>query len=299
MRKLLILLLLGGIFVFPLPASAQTNVTLSSVTVQLWPEYDQPNMLVLVDFQLAPGASLPVDLTFRIPQEATLIAVAYDSGNNAFINSPFEGPSVEGEWQLFSMTVDQNVAYRFEYYQPLVFNGSSRSFAYLWEDTYTVDAFQVNVLQPLDVSTITIDPDYASVETFQGLKYFQGKPVSLSPNQQYTLTLQYKKSTDTLVSESSAVQPAAPVNENTPGRVSLNNSLPYIIGGLGVIMILGGIVYYFQAGRSSSRKSRRRHVRVEAEAEGAESYCPQCGTRANPNDRFCRTCGTRLRHNEE
>jgi len=90
------------------------------------------------------------------------------------------------------------------------------------------------------------------------------------------------------------------VDENTPGRVSLNNSLPYIIGGLGVVLIVGGIVYYWQAGRKSFKSPRRRsHAQMENEDLKEDTYCPQCGTRAKTGDRFCRVCGARIRQKEE
>ncbi|MBL8062003.1 MAG: zinc ribbon domain-containing protein [Anaerolineales bacterium] len=299
MRKLILILMLGAFFAFPFSASAQSDAALSNVVVQLWPEYDQPSMLVIVDFQLAADAPLPTTLSFRIPQTANLIAVAASAGDNGFMTVPFDGPTVEGEFQTFSMTIEENTSYRFEYYEALSFNGNQRLFTYLWDSPYSVDSFAVNLLEPLDVTSLTMNPDYDSMDTSQGAKYYTGKSVKLASGEQYTLTLEYEKTTDTLVSQAQAIQPAAPVDENTPGRVSLNNTLPYIIGGLGVVMILGGIVYYFRAGRNTAPRPRRRHSLSEAEENGGDHYCPQCGARAKSNDRFCRTCGARLRHQEE
>lgn len=299
MRKLILILMLGAFFAFPFSASAQSDISLSNVVVQLWPEYDQPSMLVIVDFQLAADTSLPVTLTFRIPQEANLIAVAASAGDNGFMTVPYEGPTAEGEFQSFSLTIEENTSYRFEYYEALSFNGNQRLFTYLWDNAYAVDSFAVNLLEPLDVTSLTMNPNYASVDASQGAKFYTGKSVKLAGGEQYTLTLEYEKTTDILVSQAQAVQPAAPVDENTPGRVSLNNTLPYIIGGLGLVMILGGFVYYFRAGRTFNSKPRRRHSQTESGDDGAEHYCPQCGSRAKASDRFCRTCGARLRHQEE
>lgn len=299
MRKLLLILVVGMFLAFPISASAQSDATLSFVTVQLWPEYDQPSMLVIVDFQTASNTSFPATLTFRIPAEVNLIAVASDAGGGQFLDHPYNGPTAEGEYQTFSLTIEENKPYRFEYYQPLSFNGEERIFSYLWDNGYAVENFQYLFLEPLDVSSATFDPTYTAQETSNGLKYYDGAPVSLAAGEQYTLNVSYTKTTDTLVSQAQAVQIAEPVNEDTPGRVSLTNSLPYIIGGLGIIMIAGGLMYYFQWGRrSAGSKSRRRHSQSIPENDADSAYCPQCGARAKPSDRFCRTCGARLRHDE-
>ena len=53
-----------------LPALAQSEVKLSSMEVDLWPEYDRPNVLVIYRITLPPTTTLPVDLSFRIPAAA-------------------------------------------------------------------------------------------------------------------------------------------------------------------------------------------------------------------------------------
>jgi hypothetical protein len=299
MRKLLLILAVGMFLAFPFSASAQSDAALSFVTVQLWPEYDQPSMLVIVDFQTAANTSLPATLTFRIPSDANLIAVASDAGNGQFLDHLYDSPIAEGEYQTFSLTVEENKPHRFEYYQPLAFNGEDRIFSYLWDNGYAVENFQYLFLEPLDVTSVSLDPTYTTQDTSNGLKYYDGAPVQLAAGEQYTLNMSYTKTTDTLVSQAQSVQIAEPVNEDTPGRVSLANSLPYIIGGLGIIMIAGGLMYYFQWGRrSAGSKSRRRHSQSTPESDATSAYCPQCGARAKPSDRFCRTCGARLRHEE-
>lgn len=299
MRKLILIFTLGMLLIFPFSASAQSDASLSFVTVQLWSEYDRSSMLVIVDFQTSADTALPVTLTFRIPPDAELIAVASDAGGGQFLDHPYNGPTTEGDYLTFSMVVEENTPYRFEYYQPLSFNGSRRTFSYLWDNNYAVETFQYLFLEPLDVTRVTLDPTFAAQETFNGLKYYDGKAVPLAAGEQYTLNVSYEKNSDTLVSQAQTVQIAEPVNEDTPGRVSLANSLPYIIGGLGVIMIVGGLAYYFQWGRySGGSKARRRRSHVNAESNATSVYCPQCGSRAKPSDRFCRTCGARLRHEE-
>lgn len=92
MRKLFLILVLGIMFVFPSFVSAQNDVTIASMTVQLWPEYDQPSMLVIADFQLTATTALPTKLTFKIPKDANLIAVATVASDGGFINAVFDSP---------------------------------------------------------------------------------------------------------------------------------------------------------------------------------------------------------------
>jgi hypothetical protein len=299
MRKLILILMLGMFLAFPFSASAQSSATLSSVIVQFWPEYDRPSMLVIVDFQVATVSTLPVTLNFRIPLDAELIAVAADTGGGQFVNSLYDEPTMAGEYQTFNMVIEDNLPHRFEYYQPLSFNSGERVFSYLWDNGYAVENFKYLFLEPLDVTSISLDPNYATQESSNGLKYYDGALVVLAAGEQYTLNLSYEKTTDMLVSQAQAVQIAEPVNEDTPGRVSLANSLPYIIGGLGFIMIAGGLAYYFQWGRrSAGSKLRKRSHTHNQEDNTASMYCPQCGARAKSSDRFCRTCGSRFRHEQ-
>lgn len=299
MRKWFSILVLGIFLVFPSSAFAQTKITLASMNVQLWPEYDQPSMLVITDFTAAANTKFPVDVNFRIPLDANLIAVAGYAEDGNLINAVFEGPTASGEWQVFTVTLEAATA-RFEYYQPITFSGNQRVFSYLWDGDYAVDAFDMRVLEPADTTLLTTVPKLNSISQENGLKYFKGESVKLAAGEQFTLNLQYNKTTDTLIASSQGVQPSAPVDENTPGRVSLNNYLPYVIGGVGVLLIAGGFVYYLRSGRSTSKKSRRRahSTNTENEEEDEELYCPQCGTRAKPNDRFCRVCGGRIRRAE-
>jgi len=220
MRKFLLLIMLGLLFAFPASVFAQSDLKLTNVNVQLWPEYDQPSMLVITDFEIPATTALPVNVTFRIPQDANLIAVAVYSADGALTNAIFEGPQEDGEWQSFTVSLD-STAGRFEYYQTLSFNGNQRIFSYLWDGIYAVDTFAIRVLEPFDTTSLKTDPALTSISQESNLKYYEGEPVTLASGEQFILNLEYEKTTDTLIVNTQGVQPSAPVDENTPGRVSL------------------------------------------------------------------------------
>ncbi|NJN80087.1 MAG: zinc ribbon domain-containing protein [Anaerolineales bacterium] len=160
--------------------------------------------------------------------------------------------------------------------------------------------FSIRVLEPLDVVAFSMQPNYASTQQLNDLNVYDSDVVKLEAGDEYALDLRYEKTTLALVSVPQQIQPADPLNENTPGRVSLNNFLPYLIGGFGILFILVGVVYYWRVGRTSNKRNRRRRILSTEEDEfKTGAYCANCGARAKPGDRFCRTCGAKLRNQEE
>jgi hypothetical protein len=72
--------------------------------------------------------------------------------------------------------------------------------------------------------------------------------------------------------------------------------LPWVLAGIGVLLIAVGVVGFAVWQRGGQRSSTiRRQTPQHKEGEGEFIYCHQCGKRAQPGDIFCRTCGTRLR----
>jgi len=287
-------MLLLLLFAFPVLARAQGAVEFSSFNVQLLPEYDQPSMLVIYDFALVDPVNIPASLDIRIPAGANLFAVAYNENGN-LINAEFNDPVAKDEWQVVTIVTNGAAAFRIEYYESFLTENIQRQYTFLWPGDYAVQNFNVFLSKPLDAARIAIDPSMQETrrET-DGLAGFEGSFGNLAAGKQFILLLKYEKSTDALVLPPPEVEPSAPVDENTPGRISLENYLPYLFGGLGLIFIFGGIIYYWRTNRKPAGKSRRKH-RGDPEGGSAEIYCHQCGARAKSSDRFCRVCGSRLR----
>lgn len=291
-HKWLFLPLLLALIMFPAPVSAQGGIGFETLTVQLWPEFDQPSMLVIYDFTLAEGTSLPINVNLRIPGDATLIAVAYAPSGN-LLNVPYQQPVEEDGWQVVTFTADTTAIYHIEYYAPLAREDSQREYLYLWPGDHAVQNFIISLKVPVDTTAYTTDPEMSlSAPAENGQTVLQWSTTNLEAGNQLPIQLTYTKTSDRLSISDQPLE-TGNVDENTAGRVSLSNYLPYILGGLGILLILTGGLYFWQTSKGK-RSPRLRHARSE-EAVGGDIYCHQCGKRAQPADRFCRTCGTRLR----
>ncbi|MDI6770372.1 MAG: zinc ribbon domain-containing protein [Anaerolineales bacterium] len=306
MRKLFFILALIALFFLPIGAGAKPEIKFSSVSVQLWPEFDKPSMLVIYEIALSADTALPLDLNFRMPAAGTLHVIAVGSTPETVSDTGVVYEVDAGSlWSTVSIkSVSQRVI-RIEYYDNLEKQGNARHYLYRWPSDYAVDSFAIRFQMPVDASGLQTVPALNTSFTGDfGLTYYAADFGSLPAGQEFTLEVDYQKTTDTLSVSSPNIQPAENL-ANATGRVTLAKYVLWVLGGLGILLILfalaGGLVYWQGRVRGPSAEARKRHA-PRREANGEQSgaiYCHQCGRRAQPGDVFCRACGTRLRRGEQ
>ena len=251
--------------------------------------------------RLAAGVELPVDLEIRIPAaagEPNAVAVRQDGG------SPFNAEytrQVIGEWATLRLTTPFPEI-QIEYYDPgIQREGVSRRFEFVWPGDYAADNVIILVQQPTGAENVTTFPRLSSLsQDAFGLFYSGGEIGSIEAGETLELTVTYDKQTDDLTVNFLPVESSAPVTVETPGRVSLNEMLPWGIGFLAVLGLLIGLAWYLAAGRKNRRKPAAAPKVMEPEldehqADARSIFCHQCGKRASQGDKFCRACGTPLR----
>jgi hypothetical protein len=301
MRKWMLAFAIGWMLIFPPFASAQNELTIASLEVDLWPEYDQPKVLVINYIELSPDIPLPATIELRVPAAAQaphVVAVGptLDQVTDQGIQYTTEKM---GRWLIISVTAT-GPAIHLEYYDPgLKKDGNQRSYTYEWSGNYDVETFVVSVQQPFDATNLQTTPPLADDGVYRNnLQYYRSQLQPPAAGASFLLKLSYEKPSDTLSVSRLQVEPVD-VNEDTPGRISLNNYRPYLLGAVFLILAGGGFIYYWQSGGSRKVKPRRRRRSAPEEDEEEHPtgmYCAQCGARAKVGDRFCRVCGARLRH---
>ncbi len=296
MRRWLAVLLVVGALFTPLVAQAQNPVKLSTLQVQLWPEYDQPSMLVIYDFKLPDSTKLPVSVSMTFPKNATLVAVASQAADGSLLNTDYIGPTANEQWQSITIQIQTPTTYHVEYYQPLSRTGKQRQFNYLWSGAYAIDLMSVSIRLPPDTTSVVTNPDMSSAKGADGSSNLTKEFGALQAGQQVPVALTYTKTTDKLSVPAESVQPSRPLDSKTPGRVLLSNYVPYILGALGILAVGAGSIYLLQPHNRQLYQRRPTHRPHAAAGGKADVYCHQCGARAEAGDRFCRVCGTKLRH---
>jgi ribosomal protein L32 len=294
-RKWLIILACLAYLALPASVRAQAPIRFSAVTVDIWPEYDRPSVLVIDHLTLDAAAVLPAQVTLRVPARAQVWAVAVVDASGGRINAPYN-LQVQGDWAVLSITAN-SPSLQIEYYDPLVKNGTSRRIEYQWAGDAAIDSFGVVFQQPAGATDLALAPAAQSSSVDKGLTYYRTAPVALAAGQTYSLVANYQKQNDDLTISSMPVEPAQPFGQNTFGNMWINGVTNVILIGLGGLLVAGAVIgVIFWRRNSPKSAARRRHVRSGNAEQGPEEavYCSQCGKRAQPGDVFCRTCGERL-----
>ena len=302
MRNWIQLLLVAVLVFIPvMTVNAQNAPEISFLEIDLWPEYDQPTILVIYKITLASTTSLPAKLDLRIPAEAGKPnAVAVVPPDGVPVNLEYELSS-DGEWITISLVANL-FELQIEYYDPRIEkNDQQRNFSYLWAGDYAVQRSMLQVLQPFDASNLTISPGPTSSQVIGGQTFVTKDVGSVQANQTFEIELSYQKESDILGISRMPVESSDPLTTQPDWQSRMLGYLPWVLGAGGVLLIAGGAIWYWQSGRqtqSSGRKRRRSHKPSTASEEASSGegiYCHQCGKRAAGGDRFCRSCGTRLR----
>ncbi|OGO65026.1 MAG: hypothetical protein A2030_02630 [Chloroflexi bacterium RBG_19FT_COMBO_50_10] len=304
MRKWVLPFLLIFIVLLPFGVRAQGSLSLSSLEIQIWPEYDKPTVLVIYQLALSPTTAFPASVSIRIPTTAgdpNAVAVRQVDGSLYTIDYTRQ---VSGEWAMINFTATA-AEIQLEYYDPgLTKEDASRHYQYVWLGDYAVSQLTIQVQQPAGATEMRISPSLGAGTTgSDNLTYYTQDIGAISAGQNIQITVDYQKSSDVLSAENLPVQPSAPIPESTAPDLNVSTWLPWILGILGAGLIFGSIIWFWQSGRQRpTQQSRRRRSRAEAfepeintSVEEDAIYCSQCGKRASSGDLFCRSCGTPIR----
>ncbi len=295
MRKLLLMLMLFVTFIIPAHVSSQGEVHLSLLSVDIWPEYDQPAVLMIYRLTLASDTKLPASLALHIPANSQINAVAIIDPSQGLINTPYE-KTIQGQLSVLNITTN-SLQVQVEYYEPLVKDGINRHIQFEWSGDYAVEKLDANFLKPSGADNVSSSIAPTNTGPGQdGLTNYQFQKANLAAGQSFNLKIDYQKQTDDLSISSLPVLAASTPGPETPGRISMTGILPWVLAGIGLLLIVAGVAGFILWQRSSQGSlAGKKYKPQRKQSELEPIYCHQCGKRAQPGDIFCRTCGTRLK----
>jgi len=316
-----LLLLFWTLQFLPVAKAQSQPLQFSSFLVELWPEYDQPSVLVIYRAELAPNVSLPAQITFRLPGYVERTnAVAHEQNGFLLAVDPATvtlAPEDDASLLTFS-TPSRKI--QVEYYDPVILTRQDglRRIEYSFVAPYEIEAATLEVQEPAQTQDFSLVPQPSrSFTDNSGLRYNVIELAGLAPGEVVTLAATYQRDTDALSTQLlSAVSEHAPDLGVGPAASTRSDiTIAYILMGAGVLLFLGAIGHWwYNRQKLKSVHQRRRAARPvrpkkqpaaraskpdpasnPAGAEPAFGFCYRCGAALRPEANFCHVCGVERR----
>jgi hypothetical protein len=311
--------LLGFLFSAQTAVMAQSSpVQIKNLRVELWPEYDQPQTLVIYHVELASTTALPAQLTFRLPgylEKMHVVAVERDGG---LVEVSPDAIQLRHEGNELLLTFSTPVPkVQFEYYDPMMMKkeGQKRELKYDFVATYETEKATFQVQEPAGAENFAMTPAASSSFTgSDGLKYNSVEVSGLAAKETFNLTADYTRAGDELSAQpiggidAEHAPDLAVVAEPPPNQ---NLTLGYTLIGIGATVLLGVAGYWWWSKRKVStqaawpgpRPNRRKAAAKPAGKATPQSqpipvtgsFCYRCGTALREDSNFCHVCGAERR----
>lgn len=280
---------------------AQDPLTsLKELTIAVWPEYDQPSVLVIYEGTLQPDIQLPRPLQVTIPEGSIVNAVAYRDHTGNLLSLPWESEARDNQ-QVISFELGQP-GFVVEYYADIIAPPPDRGFSLNLDIPYAVDEARLLLRQPARATDFEATPELpAAAPDELGNPQYAKDLGALAAGEAIDLSVSYTK-TDEEPSLSSVLLPGTPGPSPSPDGEETPVWL-FVVGGLVAgAAIAGGIfgaMTWYRRRQSASRRTRqgrrrqeRRGGRQASKNGTTDEFCPQCGRKYAAGDQFCRSCGT-------
>lgn len=288
----------------PRGEASSPGLRLAHFQVSIWPEYDDPRVLVILRGQVASDSVLPTVLTLPIPQGADIIGAGMVSEQEELLVHPYQIVRGESEDRL-ELNLPTARFFVELYYNPLP-NNPMKQFTYRFSSPYPIAQLAMEVQQPLRATGFVLTPAPVRQRTDQeGFTYHTYLYRNVVQKVPVSITISYTKAT----LEPSVAKRPPPPKAAAQSRLAVNPMFIAMGILIGAAVLIGGSTCLWQ------RYERRRHApRLDQGADPAlnrpslstaaaspsvgrtnrPNFCSHCGRTLQPTYQFCPGCGTSL-----
>lgn len=288
-----------GLVLWLAPLAAAQTLTIDDLLVEIWPEYDRPEALVIYRAELSPNTPLPAEVTFPLPGYVTSMHVvaAEQNGSLREIRPP-DYTLRTGADQTFLTFQTPSPVFQFEYYDPVILarRDPERTLAFQFAAPYPVRMATFEVQEPFGAGDFAMTPaPTESTVQGDGLRYNFFRATDLAPGEVVELSASYQRSSTTPSVEDLAGGAAPNVQVEAQSAPSAPR-LAYILIGLGAILLLASMGMWWRLRQATPAKAHRPHpVTTPAAGRAGAKFCYRCGTPLRPEAKFCHSCGAERR----
>lgn len=147
-----------------------SGLEIGRMKVSIWPEYDEPQLLVIYEGRFKDPSRFPSKARFIVPKGAEISDACSPSPQGGHFCQLFDVEN-RGNSDEVSLRLPYNNFFLSFYYNPLK-GGEVRDFVYPILSNYPVDVLEVNIQEPLRSTGFRVDPKPMRVSSEKGFKFF-------------------------------------------------------------------------------------------------------------------------------
>ncbi len=293
------------------PEPPPGDIRIQSLSVSIWPEYDDPRVLVIIQGELSPQSPVPTRIRLPMPKGAELLGAGMISAQNELLNHPHK--RLEGDASdTLELTLPVHRFFAEWYYDPFGQRSSERQLTYALTLPYAVSQLEVDILQPDAATEFRITPaaTQEDVDARSG-RHHRFSYRNLEPEATQTFEVAYIKTTDA----PSITKPQASSSGLPPGNVQ-PSGLPRstktwvafaMLAGFAVLFVGGALVFTNkqpaappaapampEVSGQPPEPAATMEVQAPETAVAAPNYCSNCGRHLQVTYLFCPGCGRPL-----
>jgi hypothetical protein len=281
MKKISFLFLLAIILISTTVASAQQEVIIDNIYIELRPEFDRPEVLVVYTIALNESLNYPVDISVKIPASSGGPAAVWEVVEGAPVATTYD-VSEDGDWLSVNIQTETPVVY-IDFYDPeFKVQNTKRSYTYKFPPGLISDLVELVIWQPAQSENFQASIELPQLITDElGTTYHVA---DLNPDELNRLEIDFSYD--------------GPAFSDNSGSTEIDwlGILPWALGILGAGIVAFGIFNSSSKSRSKtkSRKKKNAYPGKNIKKQGS-NFCHSCGSKIEKTDKFCSDCGEKAR----
>ncbi len=277
----------------------------SDLKISVWPEYDQPTVLVMLDGTLADSTNLPREIAVLVPSNATLLVTTYENTDGTLAAEQSSKSTSAGDGYLRVTYTVKSAKYHVEYYDNILKGAPDKTLDFSYKTVAPADKVTLEFQQPAKASNFTMNPTASGTRNESGFNYYSTQLANVTAGQVVSAQVTYTKTDPNPSVSPTSASSTTPAGASAPAAApSALNSIYLVVAlvVLGLAAVLGFFMlqrrsreaFEFPVGGSGRSKSAGRRAKV-ARHSGGTAFCTQCGHDLGAADNFCPKCGARRR----
>ena len=277
-------------------AEPPADLRIARFQLSIWPEYDDPRVLLIIRGELAPGAAFPTHVTLPIPKNAELIGAGMISELGELLLHPHRVIPGSASDAL-EITLPAPRFFAELYYDPFETSGDAKRFSYTFEAPYPIAQLDIDIQKPYTASEFVTEPPAMAQESEgRDTTYHRFSYRDVAAGQPTTFTVSYVKTDPQPSVPKAADAPAAsPAAQGPQDRMLIYAG---ILAGVTAAYVLAAFLWTGYRRRRAAvtpPETPPRPLPVPPaqppDAPAVANFCGHCGRALDADYAFCPGCG--------